>query len=170
MFNSHFKYLFSSHHRDTYQIISYKDIPNLFHCPVTNCLVADPLSNHKRLDSPGWALRSPSRPVQPLPDVSSLSQMLLIFCRMAIRVQNCLPHKRSFFCFQQNREHSPSEAAPSEGAAQHPPPAGTHTGKGSGSRFMLYMEKISSPITELHNFHRRLQALKQEILMAKTRF
>lgn len=112
MFNSHFKYLFSSHHKDTYQIISYKDIPNLFHCWVTSCSVIDPLSSHKCLDSRGWTLRFPSRPVQPLPDVCSLSQMLLIFSgRTAIRVQNCLSHKRSFFCFRQNREHSPSEAA-----------------------------------------------------------
>lgn len=69
MIRSHFKYLVSSHQKDTYQIISYKDIPNLFRCSVTNCSVADLLSNQKCLDSPGWTMPFPSWTIQQLPDV-----------------------------------------------------------------------------------------------------
>lgn len=129
MIRSHFKYLVSSHQKDTYQIISYKDIPNLFHCSVTNCSVVDLLSNQKCLDSPDWTMPFPSWPIQQLPDVvflfhscyTLLAFMLHVSCRMAICVRNCLSHKWLFLCFQQNSEHSSSVAAPSDRAAQRPP-------------------------------------------------
>lgn len=132
--------------RRVYQTISYKDIPNLFHCSATNCSVVDLLSNQKCRDSPGWTVHFPSWPMQQLPDVVFPFTAAMLFWHLCCTSSPAgwpFMYKTAFHTSDYSSASSriESTALPRQLRVTEQLNThlwwGAHAGNGSGSQFML---------------------------------